>query len=562
MWKFSGLEYKRPDDAKLQEDYAALTKRFKEAATYDEAKEAFIEQDKIIASFETMSTIASIRQTLNTLDKFYEDEMAFIHRAEARFMPLRRIALEALCATPFKADFVREFGEQLFIKAKTEISTKSDAIVSDLIEESDLEQEYKLIAASCKVDFMGETRNFYGLLKFMENPDRNIRKAAFIEWAKLYEGVSDKLDEVYDKLIKVRLRIAEKLGFKSYIDLAYANKNRVDYDSNDVAAFRKQIRDIVVPAVARFREEQRKRIGVDKLRYYDETFMFTEGNADPIGGEDVLVPIAKRMYNELSPETGEFFEFLTSHGLYDLETRNGKHLGGYCTALPDFKAPYIFSNFNGTAADVGVLTHEAGHAFAGYEAAREQKILDYGWSTSEINEIHSMAMEHFTYPWLKDMFGEANEKKARYTHLCDALMVLPYLVSVDEFQHRVFENPTMSAKERRAVWHEIETIYLPWRDYDGNAFLAEGGFWMQKQHIFLYPFYYIDYALAQTCAFELYGRMKTDNKQAWQDYLRLCKAGGSLGYFDLLKLANLSNPFKEGSVAKATRHVVEELEGR
>jgi oligoendopeptidase F len=137
---------------------------------------------------------------------------------------------------------------------------------------------------------------------------------------------------------------------------------------------------------------------------------------------------------------------------------------------------------------------------------------------------------------------------------------VPYLVSVDEYQHKVFENPTMSHEDRRKVWSDIEKKYLPWRDYDGNPFLTGGGFWMQKQHIFLYPFYYIDYALAQTCAFELYGKMKQDPKKAWEDYLNLVKAGGSTNYFSLLKIANLSNPFEPGSVQNAVGHVVEELD--
>jgi M3 family oligoendopeptidase len=311
--------------------------------------------------------------------------------------------------------------------------------------------------------------------------------------------------------------------------------------------------------VAKLRAEQAKRLGVDKLKYYDETCVFPDGNADPVGGESVLVPIAQQMYRELSPETGEFFDFLTQYGLYDLETRPGKHIGGYCTYLADYKAPFIFSNFNGTAADVNVLTHEAGHAFAGYTAMRSQPLMDYMSSTSEVNEIHSMTMEHFAYPYLKDFFGEANVEKSKFAHLSGALSTIPYLVSVDEFQHRVYEKPSMSAKERRAVWHEIERTYLPWRDYDGEPFLEEGGFWMQKQHIFLYPFYYVDYALAQVCAFALYGRMKQDRKAAWASYLALCRAGGSKGYFELLALAGLDVPFAEGSVEKAVRHVIDEL---
>ena len=160
---------------------------------------------------------------------------------------------------------------------------------------------------------------------------------------------------------------------------------------------------------------------------------------------------------------------------------------------------------------------------------------------------------------MKDFFGEENVAKAKYAHLSGALSTIPYLVSVDEFQHRVYAKPDMTAKERRAVWREIEQVYMPWRDYDGVPFLEEGGFWMQKQHIFLYPFYYVDYALAQVCAFAFYGRMKQDRKSAWDAYLALCRAGGSKGYFELLALAGLDVPFAEGSVERAVCHVIDEL---
>ena len=172
-----------------------------------------------------------------------------------------------------------------------------------------------------------------------------------------------------------------------------------------------------------------------------------------------------------------------------------------------------------------------------------------------------MSMEHFAYPWMGEFFGE-NSGKYLTAHLLDAFCTIPYLVSVDEFQHRVYAKPEMDALERRQVWREIERIYMPWRDYDGEPFLEGGGFWMQKQHIFLYPFYYIEYALAQLCAFQYYGRMKTDRKAAWADYLRLCRAGGTRGYFELLELGGLENPFREGAVERSTAHVIEELRAR
>ncbi|MDO4572733.1 MAG: M3 family oligoendopeptidase [Clostridia bacterium] len=560
MDKFRDIVYKRPDFGKLRREATAEIRRLTKAESYAEAKAAYMALEKLMGDAMTMSTVAYIRNTLDTTDKFYDGEMKFFNRAGALLMPLQKKLNRAFLTSRFRPDFTAEYGEQVFKAMELEDRLQSKKIIADTIREGLLCNEYKKLAASCKTEFMGKECNFYGLLKHMESADREERRAAYLAWAGLYEGVSERLDRIYDKLLALRIRMAGKLGLKDYTEMAYMNMGRMDYTREDVAAFREQVRQVIVPAVARYKERQARRIGVDKLRYYDEAFVFPDGNADPVGGQDVLVPIAQRMYRELSPETGEFFDFMCEHELFDLETRPGKHLGGYCTELISFRAPFIFSNFNGTAADAGVLTHEAGHAFAGYTAAKHQPILPYVSSTSEINEIHSMSMEHFTYPWLKDLFGAENAEKARFTHLVDALSTIPYLVSVDEFQHRVYEKPSMSAKERRGVWREIEKKYMPWRDYDGMPFLEEGGFWMQKQHIFLYPFYYIDYALAQTCAFQFYGMMKREPAAAWERYMTLCRAGGSRGYFELLELAGLENPFREGTVERAVRHVIEELD--
>ncbi|HML68762.1 MAG TPA: M3 family oligoendopeptidase [Clostridia bacterium] len=559
METFSKIEYKRPDMGAMKKKLKTLLNKLKKAKSYEEARAAYLASEKESGHLETSYVVASIRNTLDTTDKFYDGEMQFFNRALAQLMPLSKSFTETLLRSPFRAQFEQEFGKQLFTLAEIDQKTQSTKIIPDLIRQGNLENVYKKTTAACKTTFRGEEVNFYGLLKHMESSDREERKEAYLAWAKLYEGISEKLDQQYDKLIKVRIRMAKKLGLPDYTALGYLNMHRADYGPAEVARFREQVRTIIVPAVAKLKQEQATRLGVDKLKYYDESCIFPDGNADPVGGESVLIPITQRMYREISPETGEFFDFLSRHGLFDLETRPGKHLGGYCTYLSDYKAPFIFSNFNGTAADVNVLTHEAGHAFAGYTAMRSQPIAVYLSSTSEVNEIHSMTMEHFAYPFLKDFFGEEHVDKAKYAHLSSALAVIPYLVSVDEFQHRVYEKPSMSAKERRAVWHEIEQIYLPWRDYDGVSFLEEGGFWMQKQHIFLYPFYYVDYALAQVCAFQFYGRMKQDHKDAWESYLALCRAGGSKGYFDLLRLAHLDIPFEDGSVEKAVRHVIDEL---
>ena len=554
MEKFSELKYERPDFKALGTQLKACTKEVKNAASYEEYKAGYMKFEEIIKKVYTQASLCEIRNTMDKTDKFYEAEQEAISKGSAGLAMAQQKFGKAMLSSKFRKQFDEEFGPYMLKTMEVQLKLINPLIIPDMIKENKLGQIYSKDAALCKTQFRGEECNFYGLLKHMESTDREERQEAFKAWADLYESVSDKLDATYDKLVKLRVRKAKKLGFKNYIDYIYLDRGRLDYTAKDAAKFRDQVRDVIVPFCAELYKKQAERLGIDKMHWYDEALVFPEGNALPIGSKDELVAKALKMYEELSPETGEYFNFMNDYQLFDLETRPGKHLGGYCTFLPDFRAPFIFSNFNGTSADVDVLTHEAGHAFQAYISSRTLPLMNQMQSTSEINEIHSMSMEHFAYPWMESFFGE-NVDKYRYAHLVAALCTIPYLVSVDEFQHRVFENPKMSAMERRAAWKKIESIYLPWRDYDGNEFLEGGGFWMQKQHIFLYPFYYVDYALAQVCAFQFLMKDREDHEKAWADYLKLCKKGGSIGYFDLLDYAGLMNPFKEGTVEKVVEGV-------
>ena len=561
MVKFSEIEYQRPDMEGFKNAMEDAAAKIRDAESYQVVRDVYYAVQERQQAVETMFTLAYVRNTINMKDEFYDAEIKFLQEENAKMIPQYNVYEKALTQSKFRPEFEAEFGSQLLRKLDASLMTSDEKIVNETIRCDQLCQEYSKTAAGAVTDFRGEECNFYGLLKHMQSTDRAERKEAFEAWAALYEKISPELEAQYGEMVKLRNEMALKMGFKNYTEMAYVDRNRFDYTQEDAAKFRKQVREIITPAVAKIRKAQQEKLGVDKLYFYDEELVFPDGNAAPIGTAKELVDKAQKMYREMSAETGEFFDFMKEYELFDLETRPGKHLGGYMTAMPEFKAPFIFSNFNGTSADVDVLTHEAGHAFQGYLAMRSIEVNDLRGSTAEINEIHSMSMEHFAYPWMELFFGEKTEK---YTtaHLMSALCVIPYLVSVDEFQHEVYAHPEYTADDWKRVWHEIEQIYMPWRDYDGNEFLEAGGFWMQKQHIFLYPFYYIEYAMSQICAFQYYGRMKEDRKAAWEDYLRLCRAGGTVGYFELLKIGNLLSPFEEGTVEKSTAHVIEELSER
>ena len=550
---FREIRYERPDVRQLKKDIARLLGEFSGAKSFGEADAAFLEFMRLLEACFTQSTIASIRNTMNMKDDFYDKEVKFFNTETAKLMLTLKKAIKAVLNTPFRPQFEEKYGSQLFRQCEMQLKLVNMLVILPTIRESNLSTEYSKTAATCSVEFMGEKCNFYGLLRHMQSTDREERRAAFEEWAKLYEGVSGKLDDIYGKLVKTRCTIAKRLGFSSYIDYIYLSRGRYDYKADKVAEFREAVRTYITPFCDELFREQAERLGLDKLEWYDEDLVFPEGNAVPEGTPEELTEKALSMYREMSPETGEFFSFMREHELYDFVTRENKHLGGYMTFLPDYKAPFIFSNFNGTSADIDVLTHEAGHAFEGYYASRRLPIQLLTGSTSEINEIHSMSMEFFTYPYMERFFGE-NTDKYRYAHFVDAVQTIPYLVAVDEFQHRVFGKPDQTPADWRRIWRETEKKYMPWRSYGGNEFLEGGGFWMQKQHIFLYPFYYVDYAMAQLDAFALYRKM-TEGGDAWESYLRLCGMGGKYGYFETLERAGLPNPLDPENVKELAEFV-------
>ena len=558
MEKFNELHYVRPQSEEVSQKLLACIEAFETADSFEKAHEAFLEWHRLNDDISTMYVIAYVRNTVNMKDEFYNGEIEFFNEALPKLTPIMKKWSLAMIGSSFRSELEKLYGQHYFHTAEVENSLLNESIIEPSIEENNISTEYSKTVASCSVDFRGENCNFYGLLRHMQSIDRNERREAFEAWAKLYENVSPTLEEQYGKLIRLRCRIAKALGFDSYLDYVYLARGRYDYGAKEVAEFREAVRKYITPVCDRMYKEQAKRLGIDKLHMYDEQLVFPDGNATPIGTPEELVEAAHRMYADLSPETKEFFDFMTEHELFDLVTRENKHLGGYCTSLEKYKAPFIFSNFNGTSADVDVLTHEAGHAFEFYFASRQLPLPSLAGSTSEICEIHSMSMELFAYPYMEGFFGDKADKY-RYAHFTETLKVIPYLVSVDEFQHRVFENPESGPSDWRRYWKEIERKYMPWRDYDGNEFLESGAFWMQKQHIFLYPFYYIDYALAQMGAFSLY-RREVENDGAWEHYLRLCSMGGMYGYKETLERAGIPYPLCDDTVKEIAAFVQKQVE--
>ena len=547
---FSNLEYVRPDFDAAEAKAKELTERVKAAKSYADVKAVILESDEYMSELYTMTTIAHIRNTLNTTDEFYEKEIEFIHQrspeAEGSFIALTK----AIVDCPFTAEIDEDLGKEYLVASRRELAQYDDALVPFMQEESRLETEYQKLMATAEIEFDGKKLNLYGIQKYFENPDREVRKAAFKKYSEFYESNEEKMEEIFDKLIKVRTKMGQALGYKTFTPLGYLQQGRSDYGQEEVASFREQVRRELVPLCEKLYEAQAKRIGVDHIMAYDEKFVFPDGNAEPIGDEKYMVAEAQKMYHDLSPETGEFIDFMIEHELMDLENKPNKANTGYMTDLTKYRAPFVFSCFNHTIFDMQVLSHELGHAFAGYRAMRHQPVMAYYSESTDIAEIHSMSMEQFCYPYAERFFGDAADKY-RFAHLQEALTFVPFGVAVDEFQHIVYENPDLTPKERTMEWHKLEEKYMPWRKYENDPFMERGGYWYHKIHIFLYPFYYINYTLTTMGAMEFKKRYAENKEEAFKDYLTLCDIGGSLSYLESLKAAHLHVPFEEGSVANA-----------
>ena len=552
-FKFKDIQYTRPDCEafrKLAEDNA---EKIKNAVSYSEAKKIFLEFDKAESEFFDMGNIAYIRHTIDTSDEFYDKENEFLNEKTPELMPSLLAFSNAVYDSRFKPDFVAEFGEQMFAEIELRRKSFSEKNIPLLQKEARLCNEYEKIIASADILFDGKHLNLYGIMSYFENPDRNVRHDAYKAYSKFYESNEKNFERIWDELIKVRTEMGKNLGFENYIPLGYMNQGRTDYDEKDVAAFREQVREELVPFCAKLYEAQAKRIGVDKVKAYDEAYLFNDGNAVPVGDDDFLIEQAREMYHDMSKETGEFVDFMLGHDLLDVKNKPKKASTGYMTGLNSIKAPFVFSCFNHTTGDVQVLTHEFGHAFAGYMAMRNQPVSTYYSESTDIAEIHSMSMEQFAYPYAEKFFGDKADK-FRFSHLQEALTFVPFGVAVDEYQHIVYANPELTPKQRTAEWKKLEEKYMPWREYDDIDFFAKGGWWYHKIHIFLYPFYYINYTLTTMGAMEFKKKMHEDKESAWKDYLNLCKVGGSLGYKETLKYANLSLPFEKGSVKRAVSY--------
>ena len=525
----------------------SLTEELRTAESYEEAKAVFLKEQKAVRHVETLSTLVSIRHSINTKDPFYEEEQNFWNSAFPELQEYTQGWTLAMLESPFRKEFSEEYGDLMFINAEIAMKTfkPAEEFIAALQKENDLTNAYEKLLASAQIPFEGGIYTLSQLTPFKTDPDDSRRLAAWKAEGQWYKDNQAQLDDLYDQLVHLRDGLGKMLGYNGYTELGYYRMGRNCYTKADVEKFRAAVVKYLVPVADSIYRRQAERLGKTyPMSFADNCLEFRSGNPRPCGSAEDILAAGKKFYEELSPETGVFFNTMLDNELMDVLSTEGKQAGGYCTGLPDYEVPFIFANFNGTQGDVEVVTHEAGHAFAEW-TNRSRVPLDYVWPSMEACEVHSMSMEFFAEPWAECFFGD-DARKFRYSHLSGSLTFIPYGTMVDHFQHIVYEKPEMSPGERHAVWKELLGIYMPWMKLDGDIpFYSEGEGWQRQHHIYSMPFYYIDYCLAQTVALEFWKKIGEDLPNAWRYYMAYTEQGGSRTFTELLKNAGLESPFEE-----------------
>jgi len=544
--KFSQIPYARPDIAELTAEGAAITEGIKNAGNASEVMGYYARYKTMYKTLYTLSAIVYIRHTIDTRDEFYDKEKDFYDETGPFLQKLGIDFYREMLNSPYRDGLVKELGDKWFKDAELKIKGFDEKIIEEMQKENALCSKYNKLLASASLDFDGKKLNLSQLRAYQLSADREIRKAAYLKRTEFFVANEKELDEIFDELVALRNTMAQKLGYKNYVELGYINMHRNSYDAATVKRFRDQVKTVLVPFISKLNEQRRENLGVDKLKYYDEDIFFADGNPTPKGSPEEMFAAGKKMYDELSTETKEFFDFMLENELFDVLAKEGKSGGGYCHFLPNYGSPFIFANFNGTSEDVDVMTHECGHALCSY-LARDIEIVEYQDYTSDVAEIHSMAMEFFTVDWMNQFFKE-DTVNFLYMQLAGSLAFIPYGCTVDEFQHVIYENPDMTPAERKEAWLKLENEYKPHLDYDDDPFFGKGGMWQRQMHIYQRPFYYIDYCLAQTCAVQYRIWMETNKTAAWNSYTDLLRKAGTRTFSDLIAEAGLKSPFESGSM--------------
>ncbi|MDR3460575.1 MAG: M3 family oligoendopeptidase [Verrucomicrobiae bacterium] len=414
-------------------------------------------------------------------------------------------------------------------------------------EEAKLGQQYQKLIGAQAVMFRGKERTLPQMAVFFEEPDRALRQEAWETVAKRRLEDEDKCDEIFDELVKLRVQIAKNAGFENYLDYIFRSKNRFDYTPADCIRFHDAIASEIVPAVREIQAERRRQLKLETLRPWD--LAVDPHNRPPLKPfTDVaeMVGRTQNIFNHLDPELAGGFQQMQDMKLLDLDNRKGKAPGGYQSTLSEARVPFIFMNAVGLQRDVETILHEAGHAFHA-QATRDEDLYPYRNSPIEFCEVASMAMELLGNEFIEEFYPATEANRARKTHLEGIISFFPWMAVVDAFQHWIYQHPGHTRAERKAAYLHLLDRFGGDVDYSGYE-AARASSWQKQLHIFLYPFYYVEYGIAQLGALHVWANSKRDKAKALNDYKKALALGGSRPLPELFAAAGCKFEFSAPAI--------------
>jgi len=394
-------------------------------------------------------------------------------------------------------------------------------------EEATLKQQYQKITGAMTVFFRGVEHTLPQMARYLEETDRSLRQEAWELVARRRLQDREALDDLFDRLLALRERIARNAGFADYRAYAFRQRERFDYTPEDCLRFHEAVEHVVLPAVRTLHAERRRQLGVDALRPWDL-------QVDPLGrpplrpfeSSEQLAAGVEAVLTSIHPEFGQQFRFMRDRWLLDLDSRKGKAPGGYQSTLNERRVPFIFMNAVGLDDDLRTLLHEGGHAFH-MLAARGDPILEYREAPLEFAEVASMAMELLAGPFLGALYPSAADARRSYRQALErSVSLFPWVATIDAFQHWLYTHPGHSRDERRGAWLATFRRFNPDVDYTGYED-AEAALWHRQLHLFLAPFYYIEYGIAQAGALQVWRRARHDHADAVRRYRQALAMGGT-----------------------------------
>lgn len=539
--------------------FGQLEKRATQCRTAADLERWLLDWSELNAALDEESSRRYIAMTCHTDNP--EAEKAYLHfveNIEPQLKP-RQFALEKIYAAhPFRDRLSKKRFQVFDRDVNNHIELFRPENVPLETGEAKLCQQYQKLSGSLTVNFRGEEKTLVQMGRYLEEPDRALRKEAWELVTKRRLQEADKFDDILDQQIKLRQQIAKNAGFNNYRDYAFRRLGRFDYTPEDCGKFHDAVERHIMPIVRELQAERRAQLRLEKLRPWDLAVdPLNRPPLKPFVQVDELVSRAQNIFNRLDGELGGGFQKMQDLRLLDIDNRKGKAPGGYQDTLNEARLPFIFMNAVGLQRDVETILHEAGHAFHAL-ATRGEDLRAYRHAPIEFCEVASMSMELLGNEFIEEFYSDGDANRARRVHLEGVVGVFPWIATVDAFQHWIYTHPEHTREERRNEWMNLMDRFNGDVDWSGHE-AARANLWHRQLHIFLHPFYYIEYGIAQLGALQVWANSRGDRAKALNDYKKALALGGSRPLPELFSAAGCQFEFSEETIQPLAKMLREEL---